>query len=64
MTRKRYIKLMRAVNTFPTREKYIQMCIRFIQQLNRPYSELLVSDILREQYIRRGVPLPRELRRE
>ena len=63
MTRKRYIKLLRAVYSFPTREKYIEMCIHFAHQLHRPYWEMLAPELLRDTYIRRGVPLPRELRR-
>ena len=63
MTRKRYIKLLRAVYTFHTREKHIQMCISFAHQLNKPYWEMLAPELLRDTYIRCGVPLPRELRR-
>lgn len=61
MTRKRYIKLLRAVYTYPYREKHIQMFIGFARQRNRPYWEMLAPELLRDTYIRRGVPLPREL---
>ena len=63
MTRKRYIKLLRAVYTYPFREKHIQMGIRFAHQSHRPYWEMLAPELLRDIYIRCGVPLPRELRR-
>lgn len=63
MTRKRYIKLLRAVYTYPYREKHIQMFIVFARQRNRPYWEMLAPELLRDTYIRCGVPLPRELRR-
>ncbi len=63
MTRKRYIKLLRAVFTYPYREKHIQMFIGFARQRNRPYWEMLAPELLRDTYIRCGVPLPRELRR-
>ena len=63
MTRKRFIKLLRAVYSFPTREKYIQMCISFAHQRNQPYWEMLAPELTRDVYIRCGVPLPRELRR-
>ena len=63
MTRKRYIKLLRAVYTYPYREKHIQMFIGFARQRNQPYWEMLAPELLRDTYIRCGVPLPRELRR-
>lgn len=61
MTRKRYIKLLRAVYTYPYREKHIQMFIGFARQRNRPYWEMLAPELLRDLYILRGTPLPREI---
>lgn len=39
------------------------MFIGFARPLNRPYWEMLAPELLRDTYIRCGVPLPRELRR-
>ena len=38
MTRKRYIKILRAVFTFSTREGYIEMITSLAQMTRTPYS--------------------------
>ena len=63
MTRKRYITPLRAVYTYRYREKHLEVFIGFARQRNSPYGEMLAPELLRDTYIRRGVPLPRELRR-
>lgn len=65
MTRKRYIKILRAVFTAHTREGYIEMITSLAQLTSTPYSEVFAAQAenLRDLYTLRGVPLPRELRR-
>ena len=63
MTRKRYIKILRAVFTSRPREGYIEMITSLAQLTRTPYSEVLAAQAenLRDLYTLRGVPLPREL---
>ena len=65
MTRKRYIKILRAVFTFSTREGYIEMITSLAQMTRTPYSEVFAAQAenLRDLYVLRSTPLPRELRR-
>lgn len=65
MTRKRYIKLLRAVFTSRPREGYIEMVTNLAQLTGTPYSEVFAAQAenLRSMYILRGVPLPREILR-
>lgn len=71
MTRKRYIKILRAVFTFSTREGYIEMITSLAQLTGTPYSEVFAAQAenlrglytLRDLYVLRSTPLPRELRR-
>lgn len=68
MTRKRYIKILRAVFTDHTREGYIEMITALAQLTRTPYSEVFdaQAENLRDLYVLyvlRGTPLPRELRR-
>jgi hypothetical protein len=63
MTRKRYIKILRAVFTAHTREGYIEMITALAQLTRTPYSEVFAAQAenLRDLYVLRGTPLPREL---
>ena len=65
MTRKRYIKILRAVFMAHTLEGYIEMITSLAQLTGTPYSEVFAAHAktLRDLYILRGVPLPREIRR-
>lgn len=65
MTRKRYIKILRAVFTAHTREGYIEVITALAQLTRTPYSEVFAAqaETLRDLYILRGTPLPREIRR-
>ena len=65
MTRKRYIRILRAVFTAHTREGYIEMITSLAQLTRTPYSEVFdaQAENLRDLYVLRGTPLPRELRR-
>lgn len=65
MTRKRYIKILRAVFTSYSREGYIEMITALAQLTRTPYSEVFAAQAerLRDLYVLRGVPLPREIRR-
>ena len=65
MTRKRYTRIVRAVFTAHTREGYIEMITSLAQMTRTPYSEVFAAQAenLRDLYVLRGVPLPREIRR-
>lgn len=65
MTRKRYIKILRAVFTAHTREGNIEMITALAQLTGTPYSEVFAeqAENLRDLYVLSGVPLPREIRR-
>ena len=65
MTRKRYTRIVRAVSTAHTREGDIEMFTSLAQMTRTPYSEVFAAqaETLRDLYVLRGVPLPRELRR-
>lgn len=65
MTRKRYIRILRAVFTAHTREGYIEMITSLAQLTGTPYSEVFAAqaETLRDLYILRGTPLPCEIRR-
>ena len=65
MTRKRYTRILRAVFTAHTREGYIEMITSLTQLTGTPYSEVFAAQAenLRDLYVLRGVPLPREIRR-
>lgn len=63
MTRKRYTRIVRAVSTAYTREGYIEMITSLAQLTGTPYSEVFAAkaENLRDLYVLRGTPLPREL---
>lgn len=65
MTRKRYTRILRAVLTAHTREGYIEMITSLAQMTRTPYSEVFAAQAenLRDLYVLRGTPLPREIRR-
>jgi hypothetical protein len=65
MTRKRYTRIVRAVFTAHTREGYIEMITSLAQMTRTPYSEVFAAQAenLRDLYVLRGTPLPREIRR-
>ena len=65
MTRKRYIKILRAVFTSRPREGDIEMFTSLVQLTRTPYSEVFAAqaETLRDLYVLRGTPLPREIRR-
>lgn len=65
MTRKRCTRILRAVFTAHTREGYIEMITSLAQMTGTPYSEVFAAkaENLRDLYVLRGVPLPREIRR-
>ena len=65
MTRKRYTRILRAVLTAHTREGYIELFTTFAQMTRTPDSQAFDSQAerLRDLYVLRGVPLPREIRR-
>lgn len=63
MTRKRYTRIVRAVSTAHTRD--IEMFTSLAQMTRTPYSEVFAAqaETLRDLYVLRGTPLPREIRR-
>lgn len=63
MTRKRYIKILRGVFTTHTREGYIELLTTLAQLTRTPYSQAFdaQAERLRDLYVLRGTPLPREL---
>ena len=65
MPRKRYTRILRAVLTAHTREGDIKIITSLAQLTRTPYSEKFAAQAerLRDMYILRGTPLPREIRR-